>query len=138
MKRFNWVVICLVIIGLVASVSLSYAAPKKAAAPAASATANMEGKWYYTVVTPVGSGNPVVTIKQTGTKLTGHYAGSIGEADLEGTMTGNKFEFQFVTDPSKGPAIYTGTVDGDKVSGDVDFAGKARGTFTGVKIVKKK
>jgi hypothetical protein len=134
MKRFNWAVICLVIIGLVASVSLSYAA-KKDAAPA---TANMEGKWYYTVVTPAGSGNPVVTIKQNGEKLTGHYAGSIGEADLTGTIKGNKFEFQFTTDPTKGPAIYKGTVDGDKVSGDVDFAGRAKGTFTGEKIVKKK
>lgn len=138
MKKCNLVVICLVVIGLVASMSLGYAASKSKAPAKAVPTANIEGKWYFTVVTPQGSGNPVVTFKQDGGKLTGHYAGSIGEAPLTGTIKGNDFVFQFTTDPKKGPAIYKGKVDGNKVAGDVDFAGVAKGTFTGEKIVKKK
>jgi hypothetical protein len=138
MKRFNLFVVFLVVLGLVASATLLQAAEKKAKAPAKAATANVEGKWYFTVVTPQGSGNPVVTFKQAGEKLTGHYAGSIGEAPLTGTIKGNDLEFSFVTDPKKGPAIYKGKVDGNKVAGDVDFAGVAKGTFTGEKIVKKK
>jgi hypothetical protein len=40
-------------------------------------------------------------------------------------------------DPNAKPAIYTGKVDGNKMSGDIDFAGQVKGTFTGKKIVKK-
>lgn len=96
---------------------------------------NVTGKWYFTVATPKGSGNPVVTFKQDGDKLTGHYAGSIGEAPLTGTIKGNDIKFQFTTDPKAGPAIYTGKItDPRKMSGDVDFAGKAKGTWEGKKI----
>ena len=136
MKRFNLVVVCLVVLGLVASASLSYAATKSKAA-AKVVNANIEGKWYFTVVTPTVTGNPVFEFKQDGKKLTGTYAGKLGEAPVTGTIKGNNITFQFTTDPKAGPAIYTGKVDGNKMSGTVDFAGKAKGTFEGDKIVKK-
>jgi len=126
MKRLSMVVVCLVVMGLMASASLVYAQG-----------VNVTGKWFFTVVTPKGSGNPVVTFKQDGEKLTGHYAGSIGEAPLTGTLKGNDITFSFVTDPKAGPAIYTGKVDAadpKKMSGSVDFAGKAKGTWEGKKI----
>ncbi len=135
MKRFNLVVVCLVVLGLVASASLSYAAQKSKAKSVP--TANVEGKWYFTVVTPTVTGNPVFEFKQDGKKLTGTYAGKLGEAPVTGTIKGNDVVFQFVTDPKAGPAIYTGKVDGNKMSGTIDFAGKAKGTFEGDKIVKK-
>jgi hypothetical protein len=31
------------------------------------------------------------------------------------------------------PIVYKGKVDGNQVSGDVDFAGQEKGTFTGKK-----
>jgi hypothetical protein len=99
--------------------------------------ANVEGKWYFTVVTPTVTGNPVFTFKQDGNKLTGTYSGKLGEADVTGTIKGNDIKFQFTTDPKAGPAIYTGKVDGNKMSGTIDFAGKAKGTFEGDKIIKK-
>jgi hypothetical protein len=136
MKRFNLVVVCLVVLGLVASTSLSYAKSKSKAA-AKVVNANIEGKWYFTVVTPQVTGNPVFTFKQDGNKLTGTYEGKLGEAPVTGTIKGNDVVFQFVTDPKAGPAIYTGKVDGNKMSGTIDFAGKAKGTFEGDKIVKK-
>ncbi len=126
MKRLSLVVACLVVMGLMASASLVYAQG-----------VNISGKWFFTVVTPKGSGNPVVTFKQAGEKLTGHYAGSIGEADLTGTLKDGNLTFSFVTDPKAGPAIYTGKVDPKdpkKMSGTVDFAGKAKGTWEGKKI----
>ena len=122
MKRFSLVVICLVVLGLIASATLVQAAE------------NITGKWYFTVVTPKGSGNPVVTFIQDGEKLTGQYSGSIGEAPLTGTLKGKDLVFQFTTDPKKGPAIYTGKVDGKTMSGTVDFAGIAKGTWEGKKI----
>jgi hypothetical protein len=137
MKRFNLVVVCLVVLGLVASASLSYAAPKSKAA-AKVVNANVEGKWYFTVVTPTVTGNPVFTFKQDGGKLTGTYAGTLGEAPLTGTVKGNDITFQFSTDPKvPGFVVYTGKVDGNKMSGTIDFAGRAKGTFEGDKIVKK-
>lgn len=124
MKRFSVVVVCLVVMGFAASATLV-----QAQGP------NITGKWFFTVVTPKGSGNPVVTFKQEGEKLTGQYAGSIGEAPLTGTLKGNDITFQFTTDPKAGPAIYTGKViDPKKMSGTVDFAGKAKGTWEGKKI----
>ncbi|MDA8139496.1 MAG: hypothetical protein M0036_12670 [Desulfobacteraceae bacterium] len=126
MKRVGLVVACLVVIGLVASATLACADE-----------VNITGKWFFTVQTPKGSGNPVVSFEQKGENLTGHYAGSIGEADLTGTLKNGEITFQFVTDPKAGPAIYTGKVDPTdpkKMSGDVDFAGKAKGTWEGKKV----
>jgi hypothetical protein len=124
MKRVNLLVAGLMVMGLMAQATWVQAQD-----------IDVTGKWYFTVVTPKGSGNPVVTFKQAGDQLTGHYAGSIGEAPLTGTIKGNEIRFQFTTDPKAGPAIYTGKVnDPKKMSGDVDFAGKAKGTWEGKKI----
>ncbi len=124
MKRVSLLVVGLMVMGLLASATLGYAQ-----------STNVTGKWFFTVVTPKGSGNPVVTFTQDGDKLTGHYAGSIGEAPLTGTIKGNDITFQFTTDPKAGPAIYTGKIiDPKKMSGAVDFAGKAKGTWEGKKI----
>jgi hypothetical protein len=131
MKRFNLVVMCLVVLGLVASASLSYAAPKsKAATPAANA--NIDGKWYLSVVTPQGTGNPVFTFKLDGNKLTGTYAGRFGEAPITGTMKGDNFEVKYVLDGAT--TVYKGNVNGDKMSGTCDLGGQAQGTFEGDKI----
>jgi len=76
------------------------------------------------------------TFKQDGEKLTGMYAGSLGEAPITGTIKGTDATWQFTTDPKKGPAIYTGKFDaaGKMAKGDIDFAGIAKGTFTGKKV----
>jgi hypothetical protein len=132
MKRFNLVVVCLVVLGLVASASLSYAAPKKATAKVVNA--NIEGKWYMSVVTPQGTGNPVFTFKQDGNKITGTYAGRFGEADVIGNIKGSDFTVQYTMDGKT--TVYAGKVDGNKMSGTCDFAGQAKGTFDGEKIVK--
>ena len=133
MKRFSLAVICLVVMGLVASASLVYAA----------GPVDISGKWTMDVVTPKVTGIAVFTFQQDGEKLTGTYAGSLGEAPVTGTIKGNNAVFQFTLasalkkDPNAKPAIYTGKVDGNKMSGDIDFAGQVKGTFTGKKIVKK-
>jgi len=56
------------------------------------------------VVTPKGSGNPVVTFIQDGEKLTGQYSGSIGEAPLTGTLKGKDLVFSVLLPiPKKDP-----------------------------------
>jgi len=49
---------------------------------AQAAKTDVTGKWTFTVETGAGSGTPTMTFKQEGEKLTGHYSGQLGEADL--------------------------------------------------------
>jgi hypothetical protein len=127
MKKISLVVICLVVLGLIASATLVKAEGK---------SINITGKWTMDVVTPRVTGVAVFTFKQDGEKLTGMYAGSLGEAPITGTIKGTDATWQFTTDPKKGPAIYTGKFDaaGKMAKGDIDFAGIAKGTFTGKKV----
>jgi len=126
MKRLSVVVFCLVVMGLVASGTLSQA----------QAQVNITGKWAMDVVTPKVTGLAVFTFKQDGEKLTGKYAGSLGEAPITGTIKGLDATWQFTTDPKKGAAIYTGkaSADGKTMTGDINFANVAKGTFKGKKI----
>jgi hypothetical protein len=88
------------------------------------------------VQTDQGSGSPAITLKQDGDKLTGKYKGQLGEGDITGTVTGKTFKFSF-SGNAQGTE-FTVTYDGeiassDSVSGKVDLAGMATGTFTGKK-----
>jgi len=97
------------------------------------AKVDVTGKWAFAVETAAGSGTPVMTFKQEGEKLTGHYSGQLGEADLTGSVKGQNIEFKFSVDLQGQTlnATYTGTVDGkDSMKGKVDLAGLGEGTFT--------
>jgi len=60
--------------------------------------ANITGEWAFNVTTDQGAGTPVITFKQEGEKLTGKYAGQLGNADLTGTLKGNAIHFTFTLD----------------------------------------
>jgi hypothetical protein len=93
---------------------------------------DVTGDWEFAVETSEGSGNPSFSFKQDGEKLTGKYKGLFGEADLTGTVKGDKIEFSFkVSAQIEGTITYTGTTDGKTMKGKVDLAGAAEGTFTG-------
>jgi hypothetical protein len=95
---------------------------------------DVTGKWAFTVETNAGSGTPTFVFKQDGEKLTGHYSGQLGEADLTGTVKGNAINFTFTGDVqgNKIEATYTGTVETkDSMKGTVKLAGLGEGTFTG-------
>jgi hypothetical protein len=97
------------------------------------AKVDVTGKWAFNVETAAGSGTPVMTFKQDGEKLTGHYSGQLGEADLTGTVKGQDIEFKFSVDLQGQTlnAVYSGTVDGkDSMKGKVDLVGLGEGTFT--------
>jgi hypothetical protein len=97
------------------------------------AKVDVTGKWLFNVETAAGSGTPVMTFKQDGEKLTGHYSGQLGEADLTGTVKGQDIEFKFAAEIQGQTlnAIYTGTVDGkDSMKGKVSLVGLGDGTFT--------
>ena len=116
-----------------ASAAASSSAP--AAAQASSGDkVDVTGSWNVTVETEAGSGNPSFTFKQEGEKLTGKYKGAFGEADLTGTVKGDKIEFSFkVSGQLEGTITYTGTTDGKTMKGKLSLAGLGEGTFTGKK-----
>ena len=100
---------------------------------------NVTGKWVFDVQTGQGSGQPTLTFKQDGEKLTGHYSSqTLGEADFTGTVKGNAVHFTFDANV-QGNAIdvvYDGTVDagGASMKGSVNMAGgQLTGSFTGKK-----
>ena len=98
---------------------------------------NVTGKWVFDVQTSGGSGQPTVTFKQEGEKLTGHYSSqTLGEADFTGTVKGTAIQFTFNAE-AQGQQIdvaYSGTVDGNSMKGTVNMAGgQLTGSFTGKK-----
>ena len=104
------------------------------AVPQEAGKVDVTGKWAFTVETSAGSGTPKFTFKQDGEKLTGHYSGQLGEAELTGTVKNNAIKFSFMGDV-QGTAIeatYSGTVeDKDSMKGKVTLGGFGEGTFTG-------
>jgi hypothetical protein len=102
-------------------------------AQAGQAKVDVTGKWAFAVETSAGAGAPNFTFKQDGEKLTGHYAGTFGEAELTGTVKGTDIKFSFSVDVqgTKLDETYTGTIDKDSMKGKVEIAGIGEGTFTG-------
>lgn len=98
---------------------------------------DLTGEWVFDVQTDGGSGQPTLTFKQDGEKLTGKYKGQLGEADVTGTVSGKTLKFSFSGD-AQGTA-FTVTYDGEiesnsAVKGTVDLGGMASGTFTGKRV----
>ena len=94
---------------------------------------DVTGKWVFTVETNAGSGTPTITLKQEGEKLTGHYSGQLGEADLNGSVKGREVAFSFSVEVQGMRLVctYTGSAENnDSLKGNVDISGLANGGFT--------
>lgn len=101
---------------------------------AAANAADVAGTWKLEVQTQAGTGTPTLVLVQTGDALTGTYTGRFGENPITGTTKDAAIEFSFeATGPMGGAAkvVYTGTVDGDSMSGSMTMNGNPGGTFTG-------
>ena len=99
---------------------------------ALSFAADISGKWTFNVVLDAGSGSPTFEFKQSGEKLTGTYHGQFGEANLTGSVKGDKVDFTFGGD--LGTVVYSGTVKSPtSIKGTCDYGGQAKGTFTATK-----
>jgi hypothetical protein len=90
--------------------------------------ADLTGTWACSVETDMGSGNPTFTLKQEGSKITGKYEGTLGSADVVGKISGSEFEYSFAFD--QGSVVYKGNFEGNRIKGDVDLAGQAKGKFS--------
>ena len=96
---------------------------------------NVTGEWAFNVTTDQGGGTPTITFKQDGEKLTGKYAGQLGNSDLTGTVKGSDITFNFTVDVQgqQAPVTYKGTVEKNTMKGTLDIAGMVNGTFTATK-----
>ena len=92
--------------------------------------------WAFEVQTDQGAGSPMITFKQDGEKLTGHYVGTFGESDLTGTVTGADISFSFGASVQgiSLTSTYKGTVESDTtMKGTVTIEQVGGGTFTAKK-----
>ena len=102
--------------------------------------AKVAGRWNFTVELEMGTGHPVVTLKQDGEKISGTYDGRYGQSPLEGTVKEKKIEFT-VTMVAEGVSVagvFSGSVDGDTMSGTVEFDQAGEGTWSATRAVEKK
>ncbi len=100
---------------------------------AQTASVDLTGTWAFTVETSAGAGTPTITLKQDGAKLTGHYSGQLGEADLTGSVKGQEFVFEFTLEAQGMQLLctYTGAAESkDSLKGTMTIAGLATGAFT--------
>jgi hypothetical protein len=116
---------------------LAAASPPPADEKAAPAAPDVSGTWNLAVEFTGGTGNPVFTFKQDGEKLTGHYQGAFGDAEVTGTVTGREIKFSFKIGGQGESVSYSGTVDGDSMKGKVDMGSFGDGTFTGKRAAKR-
>jgi hypothetical protein len=118
-------------VGVVAMLALTLASARGSA----QAKTDVTGKWAFNVETSAGAGAPTFTFKQEGEKLTGHYVGTFGEADIVGTVKGADITFSFTVD-AQGTSLketYTGTVEKDTMKGKLSIEGLGEGTFSAKK-----
>jgi len=97
--------------------------------------ADITGTWIMKVESPLGTGTPTFTLVQKGEEVTGDYKGQLGEAKVAGVLKGNALSMSYDIN-AQGLALkitYSGTVDGNHVSGKVIFGDQGEGTFSGVK-----
>jgi hypothetical protein len=101
--------------------------------------AKVAGKWNVTMQLESITGHPVITLKQDGEKLTGTYEGRYGPSELKGSIKEKEIEFSvaFVAEGTRTEGAFAGTVDGDTMSGSVEFEGAGEGTWSATRVKQK-
>jgi hypothetical protein len=83
--------------------------------------ANVAGSWTINVSGETGNAKQSMTLTQEGGKITGTFKGPRQSGTIAGTVDGNNIKFHVTAGI---PLDYTGTVDGDSMSGTMSGRGK--------------
>jgi hypothetical protein len=83
--------------------------------------ANVAGSWTIDVSGGSGNAKQTMTLTQDGGKITGTFKGPRQSGTISGTVDGNNIKFHVAAGI---PLDYTGTVDGDSMSGTMSGRGK--------------
>ena len=96
---------------------------------------SVAGTYKLTINTPMGTRTPTLTLKEEGGAVSGTFAGQMGSTDFSGgTAEGNNVKFD-VTMSAMGQEFslsFSGTVDGDSISGSVNTP-RGSSEFTGTR-----
>lgn len=115
--------------------SAEWGATRTASAPPAQQdkpAPTMTGTWAIEAQHSAGTSTPTAVITQSGEKLSGKYTGSYGESDLVGNIKGTEFTFTVeIGTEQKVKVVYTGTLSGDTIKGNLTMGEIGEGTFTG-------
>lgn len=96
------------------------------------AAEDVSGTWNLRVETADGTANPVIVLRQEGSRLSGTYRGRMGDVPLQGTLNGDaiRFEVRLKFRQETMTVSYTGTVRGDEMGGTVRFGDAGEGKWT--------
>jgi hypothetical protein len=93
-----------------------------------SQSANIAGAWQLSWEGRGGSQQATIQIQQDGSKLSGTFQGSQGSSALTGSVAGNNVSFSVQVQGRRTMTLaFTGTVDGDKMSGTLQPQGGGGG-----------
>lgn len=102
--------------------------------PPAPQAASLTGKWELSVSTQNGDVPVTADFTQSGSTLTGSTSSQFGTQQITtGSVNGNRVTFTVNVDAGgqQLAVVFTGTVEGDSISGTVDVAGQGPSRFTG-------
>jgi hypothetical protein len=95
-----------------------------------------DGTWKLSMQTPIGERKSTLALQTAGGALTGKLTGEEGNATdiYEGKLDGNSASWKAdIKSPMPLTLAFTGTVDGDKISGTVSAGAIGSWPFSGTK-----
>lgn len=92
-----------------------------------SQSANIAGAWQISWQGRGGSQQATIQVQQDGSKLSGTFQDENGSSQLSGSIAGNKVSFSVQIQGRPMTVAFTGTVDGDKMSGTLQPQGGGGG-----------
>ena len=95
----------------------------------------VDGTWDVTTNTPMGAQKGTLTLKTDGDSLSGTMSGAQGTAEIKDpAVNGNDVSWKLeITSPMPMTLEFSGSVDGDSISGNVKLGSFGNATFEGTR-----
>jgi hypothetical protein len=95
---------------------------------------SVDGAWKITLNTPMGAQERHLTLASDGATLTGSMSGPQGENAIEdGSVDGNAVSWSVMAPQIGAKVAFSGTVDGDTMSGQAVLGAFGSAPFSGVR-----
>jgi hypothetical protein len=94
-----------------------------------------DGNWNLVVATPMGDRQANLSVKTDGSAFKGSQGADGNSTDIfDGTVNGNELSWKVsITDPMPMTLEFTGTIDGDQLSGSVKLGAFGTSSFSGTR-----
>jgi hypothetical protein len=95
----------------------------------------VDGNWNLTMQSPMGAREVKAELTSSGNDLSGQFSGAQGSAPVKGTVNGDDVNFAASVQSPMGQLelTFAGKVEGDSMSGSVQFGSFGSGTFSGTR-----